>query len=144
MNTNENATGMKERKLILSTLWIFVLANYLYCDVMSLMNPEDLKQIITGTVGAIHLNQKFLLGAAIVMEIPMVMIFLSRVLNYKSNRWANIISGEIMTIVQVLSLFVGTALTLHYIFFSIVEIACTLFIAWYAWKWRNPEGITTA
>ena len=77
---------MKDRKVILSTLWIFVTANYIFCDVITLMYPEDLKQIMSGTVGSIQLTQEFLLGTAIFMEIPFVLIILSRVLKYKANR----------------------------------------------------------
>ena len=131
---------MKDRKVILSTLWIFVTANFIFCDVVTLMNPDDLKQILSGTVGAVQMNQQFLLGAAIMMEIPFVMILLSRILKHKANRIANIIAGSIMTIVQVSSLFVGTAPTLHYIFYSVIEVACTLFIVLYAWKWTKDEG----
>jgi hypothetical protein len=29
--------------------------------------------------------------------------------------------------------------TMHYLFFSIVEISTTMFITWAAWNWRNPE-----
>jgi hypothetical protein len=140
MNTNTKTIERKERKVILSTLWIFVTANYIFCDVVTLMNPEDLKQILTGTVGNVQMNQGFLLGAAIMMEIPFVMILLSRLLKYKANRWANIIAGSIMTLIQISSLFAGSALTLHYIFYSIIEIACTLFIVWYAWRWIESES----
>ncbi len=130
---------MKNRKTILSTLWIFVTANYIFCDVITLMYPEGLKQIVSGTVGSIQVTQNFLLGAAIFMEIPLLLIILSRVLKYKANRLSNIIAGTLMTVIQIMSLFVGTAPTLHYIFFSIIEIACTSFIVWYAWKWINPD-----
>jgi hypothetical protein len=140
MSTNNRTIELKERKVILSTLWIFATVNYIFCDVVTLMNPEDLKQILTGTVGNVPMNQGFLLGAAIMMEIPFAMILLSRLLKYKSNRWANIIAGSIMTLIQISSLFVGSALSLHYIFYSVIEIACTLFIVWYAWKWVKPEN----
>jgi hypothetical protein len=36
------------------------------------------------------------------------------------------------------TLFVAVPTT-YYAFFSAIEIACTLFIVGYAWKWRNPE-----
>ena len=26
---------------------------------------------------------------------------------------------------------------MYYTFFSIIEIACTLFIVWYAWRWQD-------
>jgi hypothetical protein len=130
---------MKDRKVTLSTLWIFVTANYIFCDVMTLMYPAGLKQIMSGTVGSIQVTQYFLLGAAIFMEIPLVLIILSRMLKYKANRLTNIIAGTTMTVIQFMSLFVGTAPTLHYIFFSVIEIACTSFIVWYAWRWINPN-----
>jgi threonine/homoserine/homoserine lactone efflux protein len=81
-----------------------------------------------------------LLGAAILMEIPISMVLLSRVLKYGANRWANMIAGAIMTAVQFSSLFFGSSPTIYYIFFSILEIACTALIVWYAWKWANPES----
>ena len=124
-------------KVFLSTLWVFALVNYIYCDVISIMNPEDIKNIISGNVGVIHITPAFLLGASILMEIPMAMILFSRILNFGINRWMNIISGIIMTAVQISSLFTGTKPTPHYIFFSAIEIASTLFIIWYAWRWRK-------
>ena len=104
------------------------------------MDSQQLKQIITGTVGGIHMTQGFLLGAAILMEIPIAMTLLSQVLKHRANRWANIIAGTIMTAVQFSTLFFGSSPTGYYIFFSIIEIACTLFIIWYAWTWPHPEG----
>jgi hypothetical protein len=139
MNSDKKTTEMKDRKVILSTLWIFVMFNFLYCDILGLMDPGLLKEIMTGYAGSIQITQGFLLGAAILMEIPIAMVLLSRVLNYRANRWANIIAGAIMTAVQISSLFFGTPPTLYYIFFSIIEIASLLFIVWYAWKWSNPE-----
>lgn len=137
METTLNTGKLNDRKVILSTLWIFVMLNYLYCDVLGLTDHQLLKQIMTGTLeGGIKITEGFLLGGAILMEIPIALVLLSRILNYKANRVANIIAGSIMTIVQIMSLFVGTP-TLYYIFYSVVEISCTLFIVWYAIKWRK-------
>mgnify|MGYP001397527957 CR=1 FL=1 len=122
-----------DKKVLLSTLWIFVMFNYLYCDVLTLTDP--IKQV------GPQLTQGFLLGASILMEIPIAMVLLSRILKYKANRWANIIAGTIMVAVQILTLFIGIP-TIYYVFFSIIEIACVLFIVWTAWKWKNPENVT--
>ncbi len=129
---------MKDRKVILSTLWIFITANYIFCDVLSIMEPEFLKILLEGgkVAGSQTVTQEFLLAAAILLEIPFAMIILSRILKYRVNRLINIIAGIIMTVVQIGSLFAGTP-TLHYIFYSVIEIACALFITWYAWTWRN-------
>jgi hypothetical protein len=134
--TNE----VKDMKVILQTLWIFVMFNYLYADVLGLHDSAVLKDLITGQAGSLQIDQGFLLGAAILMETAIVMVLLSRVLKYGANRWANIIAGTIMTAVQFSTLFIGSPPALYYIFFSIIEIACTSLIVWYTWKWPNPEG----
>jgi hypothetical protein len=95
---------------------------------------------LTGTLGSIQVTQSFLLAAAIFMEIPFAMIILSRVLKYRANRWVNIIAGVFMAASQVGTMNMGTPPTIHYLFYSTIEIACNLFIVWYAWKWANPEG----
>jgi hypothetical protein len=140
MNSNSKTVEMRDRKAVLSTLWIFLVANYLYCDVFSHMDPAALKELITGTIGSIPVTQGFLLTAAIMMEIPIAMIVLSRVLKYRANRWANILAGAIMAVIQVGTMGMGTPPTLHYLFYSAMEIACNLFIVWYAWTWRKVEG----
>jgi hypothetical protein len=136
MKTNETYPRLEDMKRKLSTLWIFVTLNYLYCDVLSLMDPESLKEFLAGNVGGIDITQGFLLSASILMEIPMAMVLLSRVLNHRTNRWANIIAGTIMTIVQASSLFLGSSPTPYYLFFSAVEITCTVAITLYAWQSR--------
>lgn len=140
MKTIYTTNGMEDIKARLSTLWIFALFNYLYCDVVGLMDPGLLKQFMAGNVGGMQVTQGFLLAAAILMEIPISMVFLSRILKYGANRWANMIAGTIMTVVQFSSLFFGSPPTIYYVFFSIIEMASTAFIVWYSWKWANPES----
>lgn len=131
---HEEKMDMKSK---LSTLWIFAALNYLYCDVLGLMDPKLLPQILRGSVNGLELTPGFLLGAGILVEIPIAMVLLSRVLPYRANRWANIAAGTIMTAVQSASLFVGTP-TPYYLFFSVIEIATTVLIVWFAWNWREP------
>jgi len=64
------------------------------------------------------------------------MIILSRVLNYRVNRWVNIIAS-IITIVFVVS---GGASYPHYIFIATVEVICLLLIIWNAWKWTEQDA----
>ncbi len=134
------STSIEQRQSRFSTLWIFALHNYLYCDVVALMDAVYLKPSLQVNVGGMQISQGFLLGAGILMEIPIAMVLLSRILAPRANRLANIIAGVLMTVVQISSLFVGTPTT-YYLFFSAIEIACTAFIAWYAWSWRNPQAL---
>src|SRR5215218_2352562 len=121
----------------LSTLWITASLSYLYCDVISLMDPVLLKQYLAGTVNGMAFTPGFLLGAAILISIPISMVLLSRVLNYRANRWVNITAATAMTAVQTLTLFLGVPAP-YYLYLSIIEITCTVLIVGYAWKWRKP------
>lgn len=116
--------------------------NYLYCDVMAFMDARLLKEYLTGNVNGLNLTQGFLLGGAALMQIPISMIVLSRMLKVKPNRWANIVAGSLMTIIQLTTLLVARP-TMYYLFFSIIEIAVTSFIVWYAWKWRVLDAHPT-
>ena len=69
-----------DKKVLLSTLWIFAILNYLYCDIMGIMDVNLLKQYLAGNVNGMEMNENFLLASAILMEIPIVMVLLSRIL----------------------------------------------------------------
>lgn len=118
---------MQDVRVRLSTLWVFMLFNFLYADVMGLFDPGL----------SSHMTQEALLAASFLMEIPIAMVLLSRVLKYRPNRWANLMAGAFMAIVQGSTLFIGGP-TLYYVFFSAVEIPCLLFIVWTAWRWAKP------
>jgi hypothetical protein len=133
---NAHEEKKMDMKSKLSTLWIFVALNYLYCDIVSLMDPELLPLYLRGNVNGLELTPGFLLGAGILVEIFIAMILLSRVLPYRTNRWANIVAGTIMTAVQLATLFVGVPAP-YYLFFSVIEIATTVLIVWFAWNWRE-------
>lgn len=135
MNTSKTTTGMEDMKVKLSTLWVFVMFNMVFADIVGFMNPGALEKIMTGAVG-FEITQELLLVFSILLEIPIAMIFLSRVLKYRANRWANIVAG-VITILFVIG---GGSTYLSYIFFATVEVVCMLLIVWYAWKWPKQEA----
>jgi hypothetical protein len=119
----------------LSLLWIFTMFNMVFADIFSFMYPGVLKEVLTGYAGTIHVTPGFLLAAAVVTEIPIAMIVLSRVLKPAASRWANIVAG-VITIAYVIG--GGSLNQIHYLFFAALEVACALLIVWYAWKWHSP------
>jgi len=129
-----------DKKQLLSTLWIFVTLNYLYCDLIGLMDKNLLSQYLTGNVEGLLIDESFLFFAAILMEIPIAMVLLSRVLKHQANRWTHMIAGTIKSLVMVATLFIGS-FTLYYLFFAIIEIATTTYIVWLAFTWK-VEKIT--
>ncbi len=136
MNANGKTAGKMDAKVLLSTLWIVVMINMAYADILGLFIPGALEEVAETSVSTGTTIPQLMLIGAIMLEIPIAMIILSRVLKYKANRWVNIIASGI-TIVYVVGM--GST-TPHYIFIATIEVVCMLLIAGYAWKWTNPEG----
>jgi uncharacterized membrane protein len=103
------------------------------------MHAEDLRNILNGTIDGVDMNQEFLLSFAFIMELPMLMILLSRLLKENINRILNIVFGFFLLIIQAWSLTVGSV-TLHYWFFSIIEIGTCASILLIAWKWKTSTS----
>jgi hypothetical protein len=131
-------TEIKDKKIILSSLWIFAVFNYLYADILTLMDPVLLKKIISGTV-AVQMTEGSLFAAAVLMETAIAMVILSRLLKYKANRIANIAAGILHTSAVFASMFAGKP-TLYYLLYGIIEMSCTIFIVLYSWKWKEQES----
>ena len=85
---------MHDTKERLSLLWIFVLLNYLYADVIALFAIAGSREPFE------PLPPWALMGSAVLMEIPIAMILASRLLPFRANRLVNIIAGCIMTLVN--------------------------------------------
>ena len=132
MNTDNKINSEMPSKL--STLWIFLLFNMVFADIFSFMYPGSLAQIVSGApVDGTVITPIFLLVAAMVTEISIAMVVLSRFLNQGINRWVNI-AAAVVTILWVIG---GGSLTPHYIFFASIEVLTSLVIMVMAWKWRN-------
>ena len=120
-------------KTKLSTLWIVVMFNMLFADILTFMMPSFLTSLMAGNAEDIKITEELLLVFALLLEIPTLMIFLSRILKQKINRLLNILAAIITT------LFVigGGSLIYHYIFFATIEVVCMLAIIWYAFRWKE-------
>jgi hypothetical protein len=123
----------------LSLMWVFIMFNMVFADIISFIYPGALKEILTGYAGSIHVTPGFLLAAAVVTEIPIAMIVLSRVLRRGVNRWANIVAA-VVTIAYILG--GGSLDQIHYLFFAAMQVVCALLIVWSAWTWRVADTST--
>jgi hypothetical protein len=124
-----------DRKKLLSVLWIFLTVNYIYCDVFSLHDAEMLQLFLTGEVGSMVITDEFLLSFAIIMQIPMIMIPLSRYLVFPVNKYLNIVAATISGSVQTYTVYMGG--TIYYKFFSFFEISTAVLIILVALGWKN-------
>lgn len=126
MSTNQPFN--MDRKVLLSALWIFVMFNMIYADIVNQLIPswnedmEGYREMFNGGT---------LLMFALLLEIPIAMTLLSRILSPQANRWAHTLA------VPITCLFVmggGTSLEPFYIFFASMEVAAMLAALWLAWK----------
>ena len=117
----------------LSWLWVFYMFNTAYIDINTLYYS-----VFINHHAEVHFTQTFLLGAAVLVEIPTAMVILSRMLRYRLNRLTNVIVGVLLTVIPMTTLFVGTP-TLAYAFISVILIATSGGIAWYAWNWSEQD-----
>src|SRR5216683_5949331 len=80
---------MEDVKIILSATWVALMLTYLLGDVLRIY-AGDFKQ---GEMGGRKITQNLLLGIAILMTVPIVMVFLSLTLSYPGDRWTNIVAA---------------------------------------------------
>jgi hypothetical protein len=137
--TLQQETDMHDTKERLSLLWLFALLNYLYADVVGLW-------AMAGSRISVKLPPWALMGSAVLMEIPIAMILLCRLLPFRANRLANIIAGCVLTLVNGFLTFVPPLVGwgrppafAEYLFFATIETVCTLVIIWQAWTWSGAE-----
>jgi len=126
---------MKDAGTRISTLWIVVMFSMVFADILGLMVPGVLEAMATGQVG-VPVTQELLLMFAILLEIPIAMIFLSRILKPVPNRWVNSVAAVVTTVFVI----GGGSPHLHYYFFAVVEIACMALIVWSVWSRRMSEA----
>jgi hypothetical protein len=132
---------MHDTKERLSLLWIFVLLNYMYADVLALY------AFVGSPDSAPHLPQWALLGSAVLNEIPIAMILASRLLPFRANRLANIIAGVVLTLINAFLTFVlpltngdfREPIFPAYVFYATIETVCTSVIIWQAWTWSGVK-----
>ena len=126
-----------EHKSLLSTLWAFVLVNMIYADILGMLRPgyldflDQISQQLTGSM---------VLLLAVLMEVAIAMILLSRVLAYKANRRTHFIAIPLTILWVVVPAFIsatGETTPLSYIFFASVEVVTMVFMFGYVWQWKR-------
>ncbi len=129
---------LSSRRFKYAGLWTFTSLNYLYADLVGLMDANLLNQYTTGTVNDIDITPGFLTGAGAYMQLSLANSFLPLVIkNDRALRTIQIVSGCIATVVQGATLFVGKPAP-YYFLFSTIEMAATTYITIDAIRWK-PE-----
>ncbi len=128
MHTNGKQT-MAEVQIKLSGLWVALMLTYLLGDVLRIFSG-DFK---AGEIEGRQMTQAMWLGIAVLMVIPIVMVFLSLSLPQPANRWANIIVAVFFFLFNVIAL--PTYPSAFDKFLIVVGLVFNVLTVWYAWTW---------
>ena len=123
---------MPETKTKLSTLWMIVTLNIIFADIYSIIvqiNGVNIMDIPTDV-------KTMMLIAVFLTNIPMAMIYLSRVLNITLNKRLNI-GAAILTIVYIIG---GAAPVPHYYAAAAIEVALLVYVIRLAWSLQDTPA----
>lgn len=113
----------------LSTLWIIVVMNIVFADILSIFIELETKNTLE-ILGEVKTTMAI---AVLFLNVPVLMIYFSRSLSIASNRIMNIIASCI-TILFVVG---GGSLMPHYIICAAIEVTVLIIIIINAWRWKN-------
>jgi len=122
---------MEDVRIILSASWVALMLTYLLGDVLRIY-AGDFKP---GQIAGRKITQNLLLGIAVLMVVPIVMVFLSLTLNYPVNRWANITAAIVFLGFNLVGL--PTYRSGYDRFLIIVGLGFNALTIWYAWQWQG-------
>ena len=125
---------------LLSTLWVFILLNMVFRDLHQLGKKGFIEEIMTGVVNGVKITDELMLFGGFLAEIPILMVLLSRILDDKANKWANIIASVITMLVLISAL---PSADMDDVFFMIIEVVAFLSIIRIAWKLPSLDDFQT-
>lgn len=124
----------------LSTLWTALMFFYIYADIKCFYETGLIEKIMAGNIDGLIINDTFLFWGAILMTIPVLMVFLPMVLPYKACRVVNIVVAALHIPLAVMVLFVGTETWSYWYFYTFMEILTLITIILFSVKWKISKS----
>lgn len=120
---------------LLSTLWILFLFNMILRDLHEFPTDGYIEEMMS-----LKLSEGAMLFYAFIVEIPISMIVLSRLLNNKANKWANSIAVVVSSLGVLYTIPSGQ---MDEIFFAVVNGMAFTTILITVWKLPSHENTET-
>ncbi len=130
------------KQTVLFALWVFVFFNMIYADLLGMIRPGYVEML--DQMGR-ELSAGTVLVFAIMMEITIVMIPLSRLLGRKANRRLHFVAVPLIIAWVIVPSFIpslGGETQLSYMFFATVEVTTMIGMLWYVCKWRANDKLS--
>ena len=122
----------------LSLLWAALMSLYIYNDYFSMYLPGTIEDMAAGQIGPLGAaTDGILIGVALTLAIPALMIALSSLLPPVISRWSNVVFGVLYTLIEILT-FIGSRP-----FYQLVvafEILVTVTVIWTALRWPRETA----
>ncbi|NRB53391.1 MAG: hypothetical protein HRU41_37395 [Saprospiraceae bacterium] len=129
-------TAKQDRRIVLAITWIFVLMNMIYADILNTLKPSYLEELAYVST---ELSGEIVLLFAVLMELPIIMIPLSRFMDRKSNRVIHLVTVPLSILWVVVPSLVMPGTPMSYVFFASIEVLAMLFALYVAWTWPVEE-----
>jgi hypothetical protein len=123
---------MHEVPIKLSALWVALMLTYLLGDVLRIFSG-DFKPGEFGSTGGVVMTQPMLLGIAVIMLIPILMVLFTLELPQPINRWVNIIVAVFFFLFNLVGL--PTYPSWYDRFLIVVGLVFNVITVWQAWTW---------
>lgn len=121
---------IEDVRIYLAALWVMLMLTYLLGDVLRIFSGD----FQPGEIDGVSVGQAAYLGIAILMLIPIVMIFLSLTVSYPAVRWVNIAVAIGFFGFNLIGL--PTYPSLYDKFLLAVSLVFNAMTVWYAWHWH--------
>jgi hypothetical protein len=122
----------------ITVLWIILAASCSGTQILYILAPGVINNIIAGKFEGMEINTGFLMVFSLFWLIPLTMAFLTLVLKDKTNRYTNAVLGLFFGIYLIFSIALplskGQEFNGHLLLESVGVIIAFL-IVWHAWKW---------
>jgi hypothetical protein len=115
--------------LLISLLWIAVVLNMVFADILSIYTPDVLPQVMEGVVEGVTLSEDLMLIASMFIQIPIATIVVTHLLPERVAKGANTLA-VIVTAAFVVG---GGSLKPHYLFLAggeLIAMAGILYLTW--------------
>ena len=140
-SANVLANSKVHVKAKISALWASVMLCYAYGDLIAFYVPGGLQRIMTGKMGSWPATPKLLLGVAVFMSIPAVMIALALLLKPAVNRWLNVtMAGAYAAINFYTMIDAWKSGYYYYVYLTVVDVALSLLIVRYSLTWPKQPA----
>ena len=130
----DNSTVPVKAKI--AALWASAMFCYIYGDLIGFYVPGGLQRIMDGKFGFGPVTPILLLGFALVMSAPAIMVALTFLLKPAVSRWLNAILGLAESALMLYTMIDAWKFGYYfYIYLGVVEVMVTGLIVWYAVTW---------